>query len=112
MSTTAQRFTILPKEKKTETVIKPHRNSRLDTIFILAGGGGLKDYVPSGNVETEITLKIVGRRVSEGSTTYTDCFKAYADLRGAEYMHISVNHSASEWVRVNTTLTTMRMRHR
>jgi len=26
-------------------------------------------------------------------------------------MHISVNHSASEWVRVNATLTTMRMRH-
>jgi len=38
--------------------------------------------VPSGDVEAETALKIIGRHVSEGSTIYTDSFKAYVGLRG------------------------------
>ena len=62
------------------------------------GWEGSEDYVPSNGVEAETALKIIGRRVSEGSTVYTDCFKAYASLSGAGYRHEAVNHSAGEWV--------------
>ncbi|MBS7638062.1 transposase [Candidatus Bathyarchaeota archaeon] len=34
----------------------------------------------------------------QGSTIYTDCFKAYLGLSEAGYRHEAVNHSASEWV--------------
>jgi len=53
-------------------------------IFILVGRGEPEDYAPSSDVEAETALKIVGRRVSEGPTIYTDCFNAYADLSGQD----------------------------
>jgi len=68
-------------------------------IFILVRRGGLEDYVPSSDVEAETALKIIGRRVSEGSTVYTDSFKAYLGLGEAGYRHEAVNHSVGEYVR-------------
>lgn len=68
-------------------------------IFILVERGGPEDYVPSRDVEAETALKIIGRRVSRGSTIYTDCFKAYLSLGEAGYRHEAVNHSKGEWVR-------------
>lgn len=68
-------------------------------IFILVERGGLEDYVPSSDVEAETALKVIGRRVSEGSTVYTDSFKAYLSLSEAGYKHESVNHSAGEYAR-------------
>ena len=52
--------------------------------------------MPSSGVEAETALKIIGRRVSEGSTIYTDSFKAYLSLGEAGYRHETVNHSAGE----------------
>jgi len=63
-------------------------------IFILVRP---EDYVPSSNVEAETALKIIGRRVSEGSTVYTDSFKAYLGEAGCR--HEAVNHSVGEYVR-------------
>ena len=60
---------------------------------------GSEDYVPSGDVKAETVLKIIRRCVSEGSTIYTDCFKAYLGLGEAGYGHEAVNHSAGEWVK-------------
>ncbi|RLI13131.1 MAG: hypothetical protein DRO43_06340 [Candidatus Hecatellales archaeon] len=51
------------------------------------------------NGKGETALKIIGKRVSEGSTAYTDYFKAYVGLRGAGYRHETVSHSAGERVR-------------
>jgi len=68
-------------------------------VFVLVERGGLEDYVPSKDVEAETALKIIGRRVSGGSTIYTDCFRAYLGLGEAGYHHEAVNHSAGEWVR-------------
>lgn len=68
-------------------------------VFILVERSGPDDYVPSSDVEAETALKVIGRRVSEGSSVYTDCFKAYLGLSGAGYRHEAVNHSAGEHVR-------------
>ena len=68
-------------------------------VFVLVERGGPEDYVPSKDVEAETALKIIGRRVSGGSTIYTDCFRAYLGLGEAGYRHEAVNHSAGEWVR-------------
>jgi transposase-like protein len=68
-------------------------------VFILVGRGGGEDYIPSGDVESETVLKIVGRHVLEGSTIYTDFFKSYLGLGEAGYRHEAVNHSDGEWVR-------------
>ena len=68
-------------------------------IFVLVERGGLEDYVPSSDVEAEIALKIIGRRVSEGSAIYTDCFKVYLSLSEAGYRQEAVNHSKGEWDR-------------
>ncbi len=68
-------------------------------VFILVERGGGEDYVPSSDVEAETALKVIGRRVSEGSTVYTDFFKAYLGLGEAGYNHEWVNHSAGEYVR-------------
>jgi len=53
--------------------------------------------VPSSDVEAETALKIIGRRVSEGSTIYTDSSKAYLGETGCR--HEAVNHSVGEYVR-------------
>ena len=55
--------------------------------------------MPSSDVEAETFLKIIRRRVSEGSTIYTGCFKAYLGLGEAGYRHEAVNHSAGEWAK-------------
>ena len=68
-------------------------------IFVLVERGGCEDYVPSSDVEAETALKVIGRRVSEGSSVYTDCFRAYQGLSEAGYRHEAVNHSAGEYVR-------------
>jgi len=68
-------------------------------VFILVGRCGMEDYIPSGDVESETVLKIIGRHVLEGSTIYTDFFKSYLSLGGAGYRHEYVNHSEGEWVR-------------
>jgi transposase-like protein len=68
-------------------------------VFILVGRGGVEDYIPSGDVESETVLKIIGRHVLEGSTIYTDFFKSYLGLGEAGYRHEAVNHSDGEWVR-------------
>lgn len=54
-------------------------------IFILVDRGGLEDHMPSSDVEAETALKLVERRVSKGSTVYTDGFKAYSNLGEAGY---------------------------
>jgi transposase len=68
-------------------------------VFVLVERGGPEDYVPSSDVEAETALKVIGRRVSEGSSVYTDCFRAYLGLSEAGYRHEAVNHSEGEWVR-------------
>ena len=68
-------------------------------IFILVGRGGGEDYVPSSNVESEATIKVISRRISRDSTIYTDSFKSYLGLGEVGYRHEYVNHSESEWVR-------------
>jgi len=68
-------------------------------IFILVGRGGGEDYVSSSKVESEATLKIIGRRIQKGSTIYTDSFKSYMGLSELGYRHEYVNHSEGEWVR-------------
>jgi len=60
---------------------------------------GSEDYIPSSDVEAGTILRIIRRSVSEGSTIYTDCFKAYLGLGEAGYGHEAVNHSAGEWVK-------------
>jgi len=61
-----------------------HRIKKLDkpAVFVLVERDGSEDYVPSGDVEAETVLKIIRRRVSEDSTIYTNCFKAYLGFRG------------------------------
>jgi transposase-like protein len=68
-------------------------------VFILVERGGGEDYIPSGDVEAETALRIIRRRVLEGSTVYTDSFKAYLGLCEVGYGHEAVNHSVGEWVR-------------
>jgi len=68
-------------------------------MFILLERGGGEDYAPSGDLEAETAKKVIGRRVSEGSTVYTDFFKAYLGLGDAGYRHEAVNHSAGEYAR-------------
>jgi transposase len=68
-------------------------------VFILVERGGGEDYIPSGDVEAETALRIIRRRVLEGSTIYTDSFKAYLGLCGVGYGHEAVNHSVGEWVK-------------
>jgi len=67
-------------------------------IFILVERGGGEDYIPSGDVEAETALRIIRRRVLEGSTIYTNSFKAYLGLCEVGYEHEAVNHSVGEWV--------------
>lgn len=59
--------------------------ARKPPIFILVERGRREDHVPSSDVEAETALKVIGRRVSEGSSVYTDCFKAYLSLSEAGY---------------------------
>ncbi|MGC8947937.1 MAG: transposase [Thermoprotei archaeon] len=68
-------------------------NQDKPVIFILVERGGQEDYIPSSDVEAETALKIIGSRVSKGSTIYTDYFRAYLGLREAGYNHEAVNHS-------------------
>ena len=75
--------------------MEPRQASRLHPVE----RGGREDYVPSSDVEAKTALKVIGRRVSKGSSVYTDCFKAYRGLSMAGYGHEAVNHSVSEWVR-------------
>jgi len=68
-------------------------------IFILVERGGGEDYVPSSDVSGDTVKKIVGRRVSKGSTIYTDSFPSYFCLGEAGYKHEAVNHLAGEYAR-------------
>jgi len=52
-------------------------------VFILVG----RDYIPSRNVKSETTIKIIGIHIQKDSTIYTDHFKSYLDLREADYNH-------------------------
>lgn len=62
-------------------------------IFILVGGG--KDYMPSSNVESGATLKIIGRPVQEDFNLYIDSFEYYVGLGGPA---IDTNTSATQLV--------------
>jgi len=72
-------------------------------VFTLVGRGRSEDDVPSGGVEAETALKIMGRSVSKGSTIHTDRFKACLSLSWARYgMRLSTTHLVS-WFGVNAT---------
>jgi transposase-like protein len=77
-------------------------------VFILVERGGREDYVPSSDVEAETALKVIGRRISEDSTIYTDWFRAYLGLGEAGYDHEAVNHSAVSGLRESATSTVAR----
>ncbi|MGC9164471.1 MAG: transposase [Thermoprotei archaeon] len=70
-------------------------NQDKPVIFILVERGGQEDYIPSSDVEAEIALKIIERRVSKGSTILYRLLQGI-DLGEAGYDHEAVNHSKGE----------------
>jgi len=68
-------------------------------IFIPVERGGGEDYASPSDASDDTVKRIVGRRVSKGSTIHTDGFPSYSCLGGAGYKHESVNHSAGEYAR-------------
>lgn len=77
-----------------------HGTDKLPIFGIFHRGSGkvFVDFEPK-KLDWRYVLSVVGKRVSQGSRVYTDGFPMYAPLSGMGYVHQSVDHNMSEYVR-------------